>query len=304
MPKTHNQAAKSTREMASKRRQQMLLWGIFGLIALIIIYIITSNPRQFGVGGGGILVLLLAVRIIIDSFDSYSRKQEKKIRRADRGADAEEQIGDLLSGLDGDFEVLHDVESPYGNIDHVVFSRMGGIFLLETKSHRGKIITTESEILLNGHAPEKDFVAQALKNSYWLREEAERVLQLKPWITPVVVFTNAFVQGRQPVKGVRVINKRYLLELLQKPVKTNEINSKVWEQREMLIASLLGIPIQPAGIESAARYCPKCGAELVKRTAKSGEQAGKDFMVCSKYPECKTAIQISTEVANYGGCND
>ena len=58
------------------------------------------------------------------------------------------------------------------------------------------------EFLVNGKMPEKDFVAQALKNSYWLREETERLLKVKPWITPVVVFTKAFVIFGPPVKGV------------------------------------------------------------------------------------------------------
>ncbi len=37
--------------------------------------------------------------------------------------------------------------------------RNSGIFLLETKSHRGTVTSTESQILVNGLEPEKDFVA-------------------------------------------------------------------------------------------------------------------------------------------------
>lgn len=167
MPKTHNTAATSTRKMAADRRRTLLLWGIFALVAIIVIFVIMNNPEKFGMGGIGFLVLLFGIRLIPDLFDSYARKQQKKIRRADRGADAEEKIGDMLEELGEDFEVIHDIDSAYGNIDHLVISRRGGIFMVETKSHRGTITTTESEILLNGHAPEKDFIAQSLRNSYW-----------------------------------------------------------------------------------------------------------------------------------------
>jgi hypothetical protein len=127
-------------------------------------------------------------------------------------------------------EVLHDVDNPYGNIDHLVISRQAGIFMVETKSHRGTITTTEREILLNGHAPEKNFVAQSLRNSYWVCDEAERVIGQKPWIAAVVVFTNAFVKAGKPVKGVRVTNKKYLLNLLQKPTRASVTNALVWER--------------------------------------------------------------------------
>ncbi len=68
----------------------------------------------------------------------------------------------------------------FGNIDHIVISQKSVIFLMETKSHRGTVITTESKILANGQALEKDFVAQALKNSYWLWDETEDLLKVKP----------------------------------------------------------------------------------------------------------------------------
>lgn len=37
----------------------------------------------------------------------------------------------------------------------------------------------------------------------------------------------------------------------------------------------------------AASTCPKCGAKLVLRTAKRGENTGKQFYGCSSYPKCR-----------------
>jgi restriction system protein len=33
--------------------------------------------------------------------------------------------------------------------------------------------------------------------------------------------------------------------------------------------------------------CPKCNAQMVKRTAKRGNNAGQSFWGCSSFPECR-----------------
>jgi len=41
-----------------------------------------------------------------------------------------------------------------------------------------------------------------------------------------------------------------------------------------------------------APRCPKCGAEMILRTAKSGANAGKRFWGCSNYPKCRSIIRL------------
>lgn len=38
--------------------------------------------------------------------------------------------------------------------------------------------------------------------------------------------------------------------------------------------------------------CPKCGAKLVLRTAKRGENTGKQFYGCSNYPKCRFVVNL------------
>lgn len=40
--------------------------------------------------------------------------------------------------------------------------------------------------------------------------------------------------------------------------------------------------------------CPKCGSEMVLRTAKQGEYKGEEFWGCSKYPKCNGTIFTNT----------
>ena len=38
--------------------------------------------------------------------------------------------------------------------------------------------------------------------------------------------------------------------------------------------------------------CPKCGCEMILRTAKKGASAGKQFWGCSGYPNCRTMLPL------------
>ena len=120
-----------------------------------------------------------------------------------------------------------------------MIGKNAGIFLLETKAHGGRVEVNGETLLVNGKLPEKDFITQALRNSYWLRDEISQIVGDKPWITPIVVFTNAFVPPTRPVKGVNIINKKYLLAFLQKTNRPKSLNELVWLQRGRIEDRLL-----------------------------------------------------------------
>lgn len=51
-------------------------------------------------------------------------------------------------------------------------------------------------------------------------------------------------------------------------------------------------PVENTAQENAAnqsnnRICPRCGADLVLRTAKKGEHSGEQFYGCSRFPKCR-----------------
>lgn len=41
--------------------------------------------------------------------------------------------------------------------------------------------------------------------------------------------------------------------------------------------------------------CPKCGKQLVLRTARRGANAGKQFYGCSNFPKCRFIMNIADE---------
>ncbi len=127
-----------------------------------------------------------------------------KAREAERtwiaGGRAGGKVGTELENLaTHGFYAFHDVALPeLGNVDHVVLGERG-FFCVETKSHKGHVSAANGDLLVNGRPTEKDFVKQTWRGCYRLRGI------LDADVTPLLLFTDAFVRGRLSVRGVRVL---------------------------------------------------------------------------------------------------
>jgi hypothetical protein len=231
-------AGKSAREMADRRRRNAIFVGLIVLVIALILSFFLLNANSLGIGGTAVLIILLAIRFLSDWLEAYDRRIRKAERRAIRGAKAEEAAGALLEALGPDYFVLHDVASPYGNIDHIVIGRTNGVFLIETKSHHGKVDLAEGGILVNGKPPEKDFIKQVLSNTFWLNEKTAEITAVHPWITPILVFTNAFVPYGRSIKNVRIINQRYLEGAIKQKPYEGELHARIWEMRAAVAQGL------------------------------------------------------------------
>lgn len=222
------QAGESTRKLARQRRGKqieiVLLMVIVGIGVVGISHYLLSWTGSTIVG---ILVLFVG-RIALDHLDHRADNEKAKEKRAIRGARAEETIGTLLTQLGKQYLVMHDVRSPYGNIDHVVLSDHG-IFIIETKAHGGHIRTTNNHLLLNNKPLDKDFISQTLSNTYWIKKKIKESIGIDIWVTAILVFTNAYVEG-ETIKGVKIINKRYLLPSIQQGKPT----PSTWDKRTQI----------------------------------------------------------------------
>lgn len=49
---------------------------------------------------------------------------------------------------------------------------------------------------------------------------------------------------------------------------------------------------KPENFEDGNMTCPKCGAEMILRTAQKGKNAGNQFWGCTNYPNCREIINI------------
>ena len=239
-PNTPNNAGKSTREMARKRGLAGVWILLIAFVVVVVAGFVLQNSNALGIGGTGIVILFLAILFVPNLAEGLSKRKFKEEKRATRGAVAEEKVGDILDELlaisADDYLVLHDVKCPYGNIDHIVICRAGPVFLIETKAHGGRVEVQGDILLINDKNPEKNFISQTLRNTYWLRDEINTVTGTTPWITPIIVFSNAFVKPSKPIKGIRIINKKYLLQVITGWNHPNSLPVKAWEQKEKILS--------------------------------------------------------------------
>ena len=86
----------------------------------------------------------------------------------------------------------------------------------------------------------------------------------------------------------------FMLEMFNKRNK-DEIYASRQRKINAIIANSI-LPFVHSRIKLKSRIesqtCPRCGADLVIRTVRSGAQAGTKFFGCSKYPNCRYTQNI------------
>ncbi|HEY5297067.1 MAG TPA: nuclease-related domain-containing protein [Verrucomicrobiae bacterium] len=130
--------------------------------------------------------------------------------------------------------VYHDLKTDCGNIDHLAIRKDGAVFLIETKSHFGKIIKQNGELRRNGKSFEKNFISQTHKNIFWLKDLLKTRLGYEPWIHAVIVFSNGHVEPHLKIKGVAVINVSFLSEWMRRQPGNAKAAATLWPEVENL----------------------------------------------------------------------
>ena len=82
------------------------------------------------------------------------------------------------------------------------------------------------------------------------------------------------------------------LPLIHISVQRGYSQSELKAKLSAYISGAQAISEQPAQLETSSPRCPKCGSEMVLRTAKRGDNQGGKFWGCSKYPECRGILEF------------
>jgi hypothetical protein len=94
------------------------------------------------------------------------------------------------------------------------------------------------------------------------------------------------------------------LPLIHIPVSQSYVTSKLHK----MLSSYIDISDEERGKDDASKLidelfsddtdasptCHKCGSEMILRTAKRGENAGRQFWGCSNYPHCRAMINVES----------
>jgi hypothetical protein len=106
-------------------------------------------------------------------------------------------------------------------------------FLNRDEGHGGQVSLGDGQIQVNQRPPEKDFIAQILRNTAWLSEQLEEELGTKVWIKPILVFANAFIENPGLIRNIQVIPKAYLLNTILRSSRSGGA-WKLWKRKEVL----------------------------------------------------------------------
>jgi len=106
-------------------------------------------------------------------------------------------VGEILEGLVADgWQVIHDVSFGRGNIDHIVVGP-GGLFTVETKSRRGRLLLDHLDPKMLGQA-------------YAEMKTLEKITGME--VQSLLVFSHAYIIDKVPAKrrGVTILPARML----------------------------------------------------------------------------------------------
>jgi len=141
-----------------------------------------------------------------------------------RGGEAEQEVEDVSYELPEDFIILRDIViGKIGNIDEIIVGPTG-IWIIEVKSHTGKITFDGKELRRNGELLEKDFLEQVWSQVNAVRNILKRELRKSFFVQPVICFSDAELHfGLKTVRGAYVIGLDWLKKLiLEKSVQLND----------------------------------------------------------------------------------
>ena len=176
------------------RRWRRLLIVVVGSLAVTGIAFVAF-------GGHGLLLIEVELGALLVMVIASAAIQPSAERWA-RGAAGERKVGATLEGLGPDWHVLHDIYLGRGNIDHIVVGP-GGVYTVETKSHRGRISVERIE-------------DKMLKQAYAEKKLLEGITGLK--VDALLVFSQAYLVGSVPAhrRGVTVIPERMVARYFER----------------------------------------------------------------------------------------
>jgi len=214
------------------------------------------------------------------------------------------------------YQLLKNVTLPTEDgttqIDHIIASQYG-IFVIETKNMRGWIFGSEHQKVWTQNVYGKKYTFQnPLHQNYKHVKTLQKLLKFDDdKFFSVVVFVGestfktampsnvvyplgllSFIKSHQTVAFTQREMWRIVEEIedaqLAKGFKMNR------EHVQNLKARAEHTPRRPTVKREFKKnlYCPRCGNELIARTARRGDNIGSEFYGCSSYPRCKFTRNI------------
>jgi hypothetical protein len=234
-----------SQEAVKKRRNIIILaLSMIGTLCFVWGISIGLTLHAFNIPAWTSLLTSIAVVLIILGVGKWSLPKldelEKKRVNMQRGANGEDLVAQALERFPGEFKVINDLTTPFGNLDHVVVGPTG-VFLLDTKNWRGVVSAgSQGELLCNGNPTDKPFVRQFVGRIMGIKERVNALAPgLDPYFQAVFVFTSARVDANWgTTKSVHCIRDEQLHDYIVESKRGNKLKK---EQVETIAQAFLGL---------------------------------------------------------------
>ena len=177
-------------------------------------------------------------------------------------------------------------------IDHLLVSEYG-LFIVETKNKTGWIFGSEDQRNWTQTLYKKKYTFQnPLRQTYRQKKVLAEFLDLDESIIHTVVYFVGDCKFKTPLPP-NVLKSglgRYIRRYRNRIVSSNDVNYLVRNLEHHLSGSSLTKRDHVRSLRqrhSSKTVCPRCGSNLVERTAKKGPNAGSKFLGCESYPKCR-----------------
>ena len=191
---------------------------------------------------------------------------------------------------------FHDVIIPSRNgttqIDHLLVSPYG-LFIVETKNRKGWIFGSENQPKWTQTLYGKKYSFQnPIRQTFRQKKILSEFLGLKEsMIQSVIYFVgDSKFKTQLPANVINSRLGRYIKKYANRIILPEEINRIVGTLDQHMSESSLTTRDHVRSLRerhSSTTVCPKCGSNLVERTAKKGPNAGSKFLGCENYPRCR-----------------
>ena len=190
-------------QQAVNKHRRFVLWAFFGGcfisfgLGMFLMYDF-SVPKHSLITGIVLptvffLVIIYIARIVDRKMDTYEKERLNFLK----GATGEFMVARKIDDLPDEFCVIHDLATPFGNLDHVVIGPTG-VFVLETKNWRGVIASDGlGGILHNGRKHLKDGIKPLIGRMMNVRDKIGTLCDIKedlPYFNALMVFPSAWVE--------------------------------------------------------------------------------------------------------------
>lgn len=188
-----------------------------------------------------LLLIFLVSRIVTRKMEVYERERLNYLK----GATGEQAVAKKIDDLPDEYYVIHDLATPFGNLDHVVVGPTG-VFILETKNWKG-IITADGRggILHNNTPPKKATIKPMLGRMMKVRDKVKTLCdagQDLPYFNALLVFSSARVEAKWGQTGkVRCITDEQIWHCIVEVTYESKLSEQQIEQLSRALRGVAGM---------------------------------------------------------------